>query len=93
MSKHTKKVGSSGRFQARYGVRARSRIRDIEIVQHAKHVCPQCGQQAVKRKGTSIWSCKKCGTSFAGGAYMPKTEAGQNIDKMLRSAQKKTASE
>ena len=30
MAKRTKKVGTAGRFQARYGVRARSRVRNIE---------------------------------------------------------------
>ena len=32
--------------------------------------------------------CKKCNNTFAGGAYLPKTEAGQNIEKMLRANEK-----
>ncbi len=47
MAKRTKKVGSAGRFQARYGVRARTRVRDVEIQQRAKHKCPKCGQNTV----------------------------------------------
>ena len=84
MAKRTKKVGPAGRFQARYGVRARTRVRDVEMVQKAKHVCPSCGHQKVKRISTSIWQCSKCGIKFAGGAYQPRTEAGQNVEKMLR---------
>jgi len=84
MAKRTKKVGPVGRFGARYGVRARSRVRNVELVQRQKHVCPSCGHKKVKRVSTSIWQCKKCNVKFAGGAYYPKTEAGQSVDKMLR---------
>jgi large subunit ribosomal protein L37Ae len=84
MSRRTKKVGSTGRFQARYGVRSRTRIRNVEIQQNLKHECPSCGYKRVKRKDTSIWQCKKCGIKFAGGAYIPTTEAGDHIEKLLR---------
>ena len=84
MAKRTKKVGPAGRFQARYGVRARTQVRNVEVIQKAKHICPNCGHQKVKRLNTSIWECKKCGVKFAGGAYNPKTESGQNFEKMLR---------
>lgn len=84
MAKRTKKVGPTGRFQARYGVRARTRIRNVEIIQKTKHFCPGCGHQKVKRISTSIWQCEKCGVKFAGGAYQPRTESGQNVERMLR---------
>ncbi len=84
MAKRTKKVGPVGRFGSRYGVRARTRVRNVELTQKAKHVCPSCGHKKVKRISTSIWQCKKCNIKFAGGAYVPRTEAGQNVEKMLR---------
>ena len=84
MAKRTKKVGSAGRFQARYGVLTRTRVRDVEIQQKRKHTCPQCGKNAVKRSGTGVWMCKKCGNIFAGGAYLPKTAQGLDVDKILR---------
>ncbi len=84
MAKRTKKVGPAGRFQARYGVRARTRVRNVEIIQKSKHICPSCGNKKVKRFSTSIWQCKKCGIKFAGGAYAPKTETGQNVEKILK---------
>ncbi|MFO7676807.1 MAG: 50S ribosomal protein L37Ae [Thermoplasmatota archaeon] len=84
MAKRTKKVGPAGRYKARYGVRARTRVRDIEIQQRKKYICPQCGKQSVKRDGTAIWTCKKCGNTFAGGAYIPKTAQGIDVDKTLK---------
>jgi len=79
MAKRTKKVGSAGRFKARYGVRARTRVRDVEIQQKKKHPCPKCGQNAVKRR---------CGNTFAGGAYLPKTAQGLDVDKVLKAGMK-----
>jgi len=84
MAKRTKKVGPAGRYQARYGVRARTQIRNVEIHQRQKHICPSCGHKKVKRISTSIWECKKCNTKFAGGAYIPQTETGQNVKKILK---------
>ncbi|MEM0492856.1 MAG: 50S ribosomal protein L37ae [Candidatus Thermoplasmatota archaeon] len=84
MAKRTKKVGTAGRFQVRYGVRSRTLVRDIEKIQRDKHTCPGCGHRAVKRVGTSMWRCAKCDYTFAGGAYYPKTEAGQNYEKIMK---------
>jgi len=85
MTKRTKKVGPAGRYSSRYGVRARTRVRDVELLQHKKHTCPRCGNESVKRESTGIWACKKCGNTFAGGAYLPRTESGQNMEKMMKS--------
>jgi large subunit ribosomal protein L37Ae len=84
MAKRTKKVGPAGRLGSRYGVRARSKVKNVELVQRAKHPCPSCGHVKVKRVSTSIWQCRKCGVKFAGGAYSPRTESGQNIEKMFK---------
>src|SRR5437867_2325676 len=74
---HTKKVGSAGRFGPRYGGVMRKAVATIEKTQKAAHVCERCGASAVYRDGTAIWSCQKCGFTFAGGAYSPSTGAGQ----------------
>ena len=65
----TKKIGTAGRFGARYGTRIRERIADIERVK--KHTCPSCFKQTIKRESAGIWFCKKCGLKFAGKAYRP----------------------
>jgi large subunit ribosomal protein L37Ae len=84
MAKRTKKIGSAGRFRACYGVLTRKLVRDIERVQRAKHTCPSCGYRKVKRVRSGIWRCRKCGTTFAGGAYSPRTDASMSIEKTLR---------
>lgn len=84
MAKRTKKVGSAGRYKSRYGVKPRTKVRNVEVVQRAKHECPSCSHIKVKRVGTGIWQCRKCQSKFAGGAYTPRTEAGRNVKKILR---------
>ena len=56
------KVGSTGRFGARYGRKAKRTVRDIEDKMHAKHICPRCDRPGVKRTHAGIWKCKKCHT-------------------------------
>jgi large subunit ribosomal protein L37Ae len=84
MSKRTKKVGTSGRYSSRYGVKSRTMIREVENQQRRRHECPQCGQKTVQRTSTSIWTCSKCGNIFAGGAYLPATPAGIAAERALK---------
>lgn len=93
MAKRTKKVGPAGRYKARYGVRSRNRIRNVEVVQRQKHICPSCGHQSVKRVDTSIWQCRKCGVKFAGGSYLPRTEIGQHVEKVIRGSKRRMLEE
>ncbi len=74
---HTKKVGSAGRFGARYGVRIRKLVSRIEAKMRGPHKCPRCSTPKVKRIGLGIWQCKKCNYKFAGGCWLPQTEAGK----------------
>lgn len=84
MSKRTKKVGPAGRFGPRYGVRDRVRWRDVHTREKAAHSCPSCGHPTVRRVSTAIWACRKCGTKFAGGAYVPRTDAGYGAEKAIQ---------
>jgi large subunit ribosomal protein L37Ae len=66
----TKKVKSTGRFGARYGIKLRKRVREIEEEQKKKHMCPYCGKTGgVGRLSPGIWNCKKCGSKFTSKAY------------------------
>lgn len=70
MSK-TKKVGSTGRFGVRYGIKLRQRVLDVEKRQKQKHKCPYCRKLKVKRVAAGIFLCKKCDSKFTGKAYWP----------------------
>lgn len=71
MSKGTEKVGSAGRFGARYGVRVRKLIRDVERTRKAPYECPNCHHKSVKRLSSGVWVCRHCDTKFAAGSYSP----------------------
>ena len=76
MTRKTKKVGISGKYGPRYGVRTRKRMADVESAKVKKYQCPKCLTQSVKREGTGIWKCRKCDLVFAGGAYVPQITIG-----------------
>lgn len=66
-----KKVGTAGRFGARYGKSIRQKVSDIEKRAKGKYECPKCHKIKVKRLSAGIWCCKSCDTKFGGKAYSP----------------------
>ena len=82
MSKKEKRVGSAGRFGARYGRVARRRVAEIEDEMRNSTV----DGDDVKRVGTGIWVNEETGEKFAGGAYRPETPAGQTVNRSIRAA-------
>ena len=64
-----KKIGSAGRYGSRYGKKVRKLVSNIEKVQKQRHICPRCDMPYVEAESAGIWSCTKCGTKFAGGAW------------------------
>ncbi|WP_331236219.1 50S ribosomal protein L37ae [Natronorarus salvus] len=76
------RVGSAGRFGARYGRVARKRVADIE---HDTNNATVDGD-SVKRIGTGIWRNEETGETFAGGAYRPQTPAGRTVTRSIRAA-------
>lgn len=75
--KRKKRVGSAGRFGARYGVTVRKRVARVEAGLRDRHVCERCGSGTVKRVSAGVWRCRKCDFTFAGGAYSPGTKLGE----------------
>jgi large subunit ribosomal protein L37Ae len=73
----TKKVGSTGRYGSRYGAKLRRRVLDIDNRRKEPNRCPACATKALKRKAVGLWECSKCNLVFAGGAYVPYTDAGK----------------
>lgn len=66
------KVGSTGRFGPRYGTRVRARVKSVEEKEKGFHRCPECQSKKVKRVGSGIWKCNRCGTKFSAKAYTPE---------------------
>lgn len=87
MAEGTKRrTGSAGRFGARYGRVARRRVSEIEDDMRDEHVCPECGDDRVSRDGTGVWSCSRCGYTFAGGTYRPETPGGRDAKRSIKAA-------
>ena len=79
----TKKVGSTGRFGVRYGAKLRRRVLDIDNKRKEPTRCPACATRALKRQAVGLWKCKKCDLLFAGGAYVPFTDAGKAANRAI----------
>jgi large subunit ribosomal protein L37Ae len=71
-----KKVGPTRGLGVRYGSTVRKRYIKVMTELKKPHRCSQCGFSRVRRVSVGIWSCKKCGYTFAGGAYTPVTKLG-----------------
>ncbi len=78
----TSKVGSAGRFGARYGRVSRRRVKEIEDDMRNSKV----DGDDVKRLGTGIWVNEETGETFTGGAYRPVTPAGRTVRRSIRAA-------
>jgi large subunit ribosomal protein L37Ae len=70
MSKRTKKIGNTGWMGARYGIRIRRRVLDIDRAREADAACPRCSTVTVGRVASGVFECRRCGTKFASGAYL-----------------------
>lgn len=81
----TKVVGIAGRFGARYGATLRKRWKEVMDKRYADHVCPFCGLTGrVYRLSVGVWKCRKCGTVWAGGAYVPRTEIARYFSSVVK---------
>ena len=73
----------------RYGASIRKRYNKIRQEKRSLYMCDVCGKESVRRKGTSIWECRHCSTTYAGGAYSMRTPAGLNAKRAIDNLQKK----
>ena len=65
----TKKVGTAGRFGARYGRKLRQKVAAVEKKLKQWHKCPYCKEKSVRRLASGIWQCRHCNSKFTGKAY------------------------
>lgn len=86
----SKKVGISGRFQARYGSTLRKRWRLIMEKQKSTSTrCPKCETKgSIHRVSTGIWHCRKCNARFTGGAYYIETPRGTESFRIAKRKQR-----
>jgi len=61
-------------YSNRSGVRVRKRLNAVESLQRKKQICPYCEKPGVRRQAVGIWTCFKCGKTFAGHAYSLKRQ-------------------
>jgi large subunit ribosomal protein L37Ae len=73
----------------RYGASLRKRTREIRGEKSALYKCEACGRMAVRRISTSIWRCRHCKTTYAGGAYTMSTPAGETARRLIGDMAKK----
>jgi large subunit ribosomal protein L37Ae len=77
-----RKVGSAGRFGARYGRVSRRRVAEIESEMRDATV----DGDSVTRVGTGIWKNEETGELFTGGSYRPETPGGRQVRRSIRAA-------
>lgn len=71
-----RKVGPTRGLGSRYGATVRKRYTKVVMEMKKPHRCPQCGLLRVRKVSVGVWRCKKCGSTFTGGAYTPTTKLG-----------------
>jgi len=75
MARGTTKVGMTGKYGARYGVKIRKQIKSVSRYRARPQRCPECQEDAVKRLSSGIWLCKHCTLKFAASAYSIRTRS------------------
>jgi len=75
--------------KVRYGAEMRKRADSVDRQRVAKYACPTCGKIKVKREGHSLWKCRSCGSTFAGGAYSLTTAVGETGRRIIADVKKR----
>lgn len=70
-------------FSIRYGARIRKRYIAVMHKKQSKYKCEACGRVMVKRVSTSIWRCRHCNATYAGGAYTMTTPEGDVAKRLI----------
>ncbi|MCL5429982.1 MAG: 50S ribosomal protein L37ae [Candidatus Marsarchaeota archaeon] len=73
----------------RYGASIRKRAAGVKAKKQAHYKCEVCGKMTVKRISTSIWRCRHCNTTYAGGAYTMTTPEGEVAKRLIAGITKK----
>ena len=79
-------MGPTRGLGPRYGTTVRKRYAKVVTEMRKPHTCPRCGFPRVKRESIGVWKCRKCGFTFAGGAYTPTTKIGTVARRVAKGA-------
>lgn len=67
----------------RYGASTRKKAAAVKRKKQALYKCEACGKTTVKRISTSIWRCRHCNATYAGGAYTMTTPEGEVAKRLI----------
>jgi large subunit ribosomal protein L37Ae len=73
----------------RYGVTIRKRVKAIKDKKRDSYKCGACGKTTVKRVSTSIWRCRHCNATYAGGAFTLTTQEGEVARRLIEGIAKR----
>jgi large subunit ribosomal protein L37Ae len=77
-------------FSVRGGASLRKRNAEIKQQKIALYKCNSCGRMTVERVSTSIWRCRHCKATYAGGAYVLSTTAGEVAKRQIEGLKKQS---
>lgn len=64
-------------YTPKYGASNRKLVDKAILAKKTRYECPRCHKLKLSRKGMALWSCRSCESTFAGGAYSFRSEAGE----------------
>ncbi len=73
----------------RYGASIRKRYNAVKKKKQSRYRCGACGKMAVKRISTSIWQCRHCNATYAGGAFTLSTPEGEVAKRLIEDMTRK----
>lgn len=65
------------RFGARYGLRIKKKLSQVEKEQKKTYQCPYCLANSSKRVSAGIWQCRKCKAKYTGASYSATYKVGE----------------
>ncbi len=76
---------------SKFGASIRRLVDKAVTSQRSRHECPKCHKIKLRRRGNALWVCSSCDATIAGGAFTPKTEAGEISVRLINDYSKQNA--
>ncbi|MGV8177076.1 MAG: 50S ribosomal protein L37ae [Candidatus Bilamarchaeaceae archaeon] len=72
----------------KYGAKIRKLVNASLQSKRQLYECLKCHKHKVKNVSYSVWQCRSCGATFAGGAYSLTTGPGEVATRLIASLSK-----